>query len=176
MRARSGQIRLFAMDVDGTLTDGSLLIGPDGAEFKAFHSHDGLGIKLLPQAGIVPAIVSGRRSPATDRRATELGIGEVHQAVDDKRACLEALARRHGLALSEVAFMGDDLGDLPAMRAAGFCAAPADAAPEVRAAADYVARHPGGRGAVRDAIEHLLRAQGQWQEILAAHAADPERP
>lgn len=162
------------MDVDGTLTDGSLLLGSDGSEIKGFHSRDGLGIKLLPRVGILPVIVSGRRSPATDRRAEELGIREVHQAVKDKRACMLELCERLGVPISQAAFMGDDLSDLPAMRICGFSAAPADAAPEVCAAAEYVAQLPGGRGAVRDAIEHLLKSLDLWDGIVAEHQALPE--
>jgi len=160
------RIRLFAMDVDGTLTDGVLTLGPDGGEWKSFHARDGAGIKLLPEAGIAPAIISGRASETTARRAAELGIRHVHQGESDKLARLEALCAELGLALDEAAFMGDDLGDIPAMRAAGFSAAPADAAPETRAVADFVSALPGGHGAVREAIEHLLTRQGDWEGIV----------
>jgi 3-deoxy-D-manno-octulosonate 8-phosphate phosphatase (KDO 8-P phosphatase) len=172
--ARTGlRIRLFAMDVDGTLTDGTLWVGAtEEADLKAFHSHDGAGIKILAQAGVVPAIVSGRRSRATQRRAEELGIEEVHQGVADKAACLARICTRRGFGPAEAAFVGDDLSDLAAMRSAGFSAAPADAAAEVRAAADFVATRGGGRGAVREAIEHLLRAEGLWDEVLDAHGAE----
>ena len=166
MPAAQLRIRLFAMDVDGTLTDGVLMLAPDGSEWKAFHARDGAGIKLLPAAGIVPAIISGRASQATARRAAELHILHVHQGVGDKRAKLESLCSSLGISMAEAAFAGDDLSDIPAMRAAGFSAAPADAAPEVRALADFVSTRPGGHGAVREAIEHLLERQGDWQRIV----------
>jgi 3-deoxy-D-manno-octulosonate 8-phosphate phosphatase (KDO 8-P phosphatase) len=161
-------IRLFVMDVDGTLTDGTLTYMEDGGELKSFHSKDGLAIKLLPGVGVTPALISGRRSVPTERRARDLGIDEVHLGIDDKLACLENLCARLDVALEETAFVGDDLSDLPSMRACGFSAAPADAAPEVRAAADFVAEQGGGRGAVRAAIEALLRADGRWADIVAA--------
>lgn len=163
----SPPIRLFAMDVDGTLTDGVLLCGEDGQDRKAFHARDGQGIKLLPRAGIVPAIISGRASGATSRRAAELGIEHVHQAEGDKAARLLALCEALGLRPEEAAFVGDDLSDIAAMRLAGWSAAPADAAAETRAAATFVATRPGGQGAVREAIEALLKAQEAWDDVVA---------
>ena len=160
-------IRLFAMDVDGTLTDGVLLCGEGEADRKAFHARDGQGIKLLPRAGIVPAIISGRSSTATSRRAAELGIVHVHQAQGDKAARLRALCEELGFQTAEAAFVGDDLSDIAAMRIAGWSAAPADAAPETRAAATFVATRDGGKGAVREAIEALLKAQGAWEDVVA---------
>jgi 3-deoxy-D-manno-octulosonate 8-phosphate phosphatase (KDO 8-P phosphatase) len=160
------------MDVDGTLTDGRITYLADGVESKSFHARDGAGIKLLPRAGIVPAIVSGRASEATARRAQELGIREVHQGVADKAAAVEELRRRHSLVREQVAFVGDDLSDIAPMRQAAFSAAPADADPEVRRIATYTCRAGGGRGAVREAIEVLLRRMGLWEEILAEHGAD----
>jgi 3-deoxy-D-manno-octulosonate 8-phosphate phosphatase (KDO 8-P phosphatase) len=159
------------MDVDGTLTDGRITYTGEGAELKSFHARDGAGIKLLPAAGITPAIVSGRRSEATSRRAEELGIVLVHQGVDDKLAAVDALRHEHDLSWAGVAFVGDDLSDIPPMRAAGFSAAPADADPEVQRVATYVCRLPGGRGAVREAIETLLRMEGRWGAILEALGA-----
>jgi 3-deoxy-D-manno-octulosonate 8-phosphate phosphatase (KDO 8-P phosphatase) len=158
------------MDVDGTLTDGTLTYTAEGTELKSFHAKDGAGIKLLRGAGITPAIVSGRSSLPTARRAIELGIDEVHQGIQDKAACLVALCERLGLSPRQAAFVGDDLSDLAAMRLCGFSAAPADAAPEVRAAADFVADLPGGRGAVRQAIEALLRRECLWEGIVRAMA------
>lgn len=160
------RIRLFVMDVDGTLTDGTITYAADGVELKSFHARDGAGIKLLPEVGIVTAIVSGRASAATRRRAKELGIGIVHEAIGDKLEVVDQLRREHDLTWEEVAFMGDDLTDIPPMRHAGFSAAPADAAPEVRRVATYVCTATGGRGAVREAIESLLRAQGDWEAVL----------
>lgn len=169
------RIRLFAMDVDGTLTDGRITYTADGIELKSFHARDGAGIKLLRDIGIEPAICSGRDSAATARRAEELGIRLVHQGVGDKLGRLEALCRELGLELSEAAFIGDDLSDAAPMRAAGWSAAPADAAPEVLALADHVCKLPGGRGAVRDAIEALLRLEGLWDEVLRQQSAPTAR-
>jgi 3-deoxy-D-manno-octulosonate 8-phosphate phosphatase (KDO 8-P phosphatase) len=154
------------MDVDGTLTDGTITYTTNGTELKSFHARDGAGIKLLPRAGIAAAIVSGRTSKATVKRAAELGIDEVHQGVDDKAGVLESIRTRLGLTPGQVAFMGDDLTDIPAMRASGFSAAPGDADPEVKRIATYVCKANGGRGAVREAIEHLLRGMGVWAQVL----------
>ena len=161
------RIRLFVMDVDGTLTDGRITYTANGVELKSFHARDGAGIKLLAPLGITPAICSGRASEATTRRAAELGITHVRQAVDDKRTQLEAFCRELGMDLAEAAFVGDDLSDIPAMVGAGWSAAPADAAPETQDVATYVCEHRGGRGAVREAIEALLRHEGRWRDVLA---------
>lgn len=158
--ARASRIRLVAMDVDGTLTEGGIMIGVGGEVFKRFSVRDGLGLRLLADAGIELAIVTGRQSAIVAQRAAELGIGRVHQDVDDKRGTLEWLCRDLGIDLSRAAFVGDDWPDLPAMRACGFAAAPADAEPRVIASAHWVAPRPGGRGAMRDIAEFILRAQG----------------
>ena len=164
-----GEIRLFVMDVDGTLTDGTITYGGDGTEWKSFHARDGLGIKLLPLAGIEPAIVTARESAVVSRRAKELGIRHVIQGAADKRAAVRALGARLGVSADAVAYVGDDLSDLPAMTEAAFSAAPADAAAEVRAIADHVCVAAGGRGAVREAIEHLLKREGRWDRVLSAY-------
>jgi 3-deoxy-D-manno-octulosonate 8-phosphate phosphatase (KDO 8-P phosphatase) len=160
------RIRLFVMDVDGTLTDGTITYTAEGTEIKSFHARDGAGIKLLPAAGIRPAIVSGRSSPVTERRARELGIEDVVQGAKDKIEAVDEIRRRMEIAWPAVAFVGDDLSDLPVMLRAGFSAAPADADAEVRNVATYVCREAGGRGAVREAIEILLRNQGSWAAVL----------
>lgn len=164
----SGGIRLFIMDVDGTLTDGRITYAADGSELKSFHSRDGAGIRFLPVAGIIPAIVSGRKSAVVLRRAKELGIRHVVQGSLDKAAAVRALAQRLGVPLRAVAFIGDDLSDIPPMREAGFSAAPSDAAPEARRAAKFVCSLGGGRGAVREAIEALLKQEGRWNQVLSA--------
>ncbi len=174
VNAQPPSIRLFAMDVDGTLTDGRLTLTADGSEIKTFHAKDGYGIKLLPRVGITPAIVSGRTSPHTARRAAELGITEVHQGVADKAACLLELCARLGLSPSQAAFVGDDLSDIPAMSLAGYAAAPADAAAEARAVADFVTPAGGGEGAVRQAIEDLLEREGLWEGLVEKLARPPE--
>ena len=167
------RIQLFAMDVDGTLTDGTLVVAADGRDVKSFHARDGLGIKLLSRASITPAIISGRTSKATALRARELGIEHVHQGESDKAARLGSLCRSLGLQPTQAAFVGDDLSDIPAMRIAGWSAAPADAAPETRAAADFVSTKAGGRGAVREAIETLLKREGSWDAVASAFEPEP---
>lgn len=156
------RVRLVLLDVDGVLTDGRLWLGPVGEEWKSFHVHDGLAIVLAIAAGLVVAVVSSRTSDAVARRCAELGLGEVHQGVPDKLAVYEVLRGRHGCRDENVAAMGDDLADLPVLRRAGLAVAPADAVPEVRRAARWVTRRSGGAGAVREAMEAILRAQGHW--------------
>lgn len=149
-------IRLLVLDVDGVLTDGGLFYGPQGEELKRFDVRDGLGIKLLQQAGVAVAIISGRSSDALERRAAELGITELHAGISDKAAVLIALQMRLGIVAAETAAMGDDLPDLALFAHAGLRLAPADAEPEILAAADHVTARPGGRGAVRDAARYML--------------------
>jgi 3-deoxy-D-manno-octulosonate 8-phosphate phosphatase (KDO 8-P phosphatase) len=161
------------MDVDGTLTDGTITYGEDGSEWKSFHARDGMGVHLLGLAGILPAIVTGRRSSIVERRAAELGITEVAQGVKDKAAAVRRLRERLGIPANEVAYVGDDLSDLPPMREAGFSAAPADAAHEVRVAATFVSALEGGHGAVREAVEALLRRDRAWDGVIAALDATP---
>jgi 3-deoxy-D-manno-octulosonate 8-phosphate phosphatase (KDO 8-P phosphatase) len=160
-RARLRRIRLVILDVDGVLTDGGLYYGPDG-EWKRFHVHDGLALSRAVAAGLAVAIVSSRRSPAVALRCAELALGEVHQGVADKLVVYEALRARHECGNDEIACMGDDLADLPLLRRAGLAAAPADAVAEVRQAAHWVSRAPGGQGAVRELLEAILRARGAW--------------
>jgi 3-deoxy-D-manno-octulosonate 8-phosphate phosphatase (KDO 8-P phosphatase) len=159
---RAARIRLLVLDVDGVLTDGGLLFGASGEETKRFHVHDGLALVAARQAGLEIAVLSSRASPAVTRRMAELGVREVHQGVADTAAALDALRERLGLAVGQVAMMGDDLPDLPAMARAGLALAPANAAAEVRRAAHWVARRGGGAGAVRDAVEMLLKARRAW--------------
>ncbi len=158
--ARASRLRLLAMDVDGTLTDGGIMIGAGGEVFKRFSVRDGFGLRQLVDAGIEVAFVTGRQSAIVAQRAAELGISRVHQDVADKRGVLEWLCRDLGIDVSRAGFVGDDWPDLPAMRACGFAAAPADAEPRVIACAHWVAPRPGGHGAVRDVAEFILRSQG----------------
>ena len=163
---RARAVRLMAFDVDGTLTDGGIHIGPEGEALKRFDVRDGLGLAMLGRAGIRVAIVTGRSSPIVERRARELSIDLVLQGVADKADAIRALCERCGLAPGQAGFMGDDWPDLPAMRAAGFAAAVPGAPPEVLRAAHWVARAPGGRGAARELAEHLLRVQGRLDDAL----------
>jgi 3-deoxy-D-manno-octulosonate 8-phosphate phosphatase (KDO 8-P phosphatase) len=160
--ARASRIRLLVLDVDGVLTDGVLVYGPSGEEIKRFHVRDGLAVQAARRAGIEVAVVSGRASAAVTRRMSELGIVEVHQGIADKAAELRALLGRLGITPEETAVMGDDLPDLPVMKIAGLALAPSDAAPEAKRAAAWVSRAPGGHGAVREAVEMLLRSRKAW--------------
>ena len=153
------RIRLFAMDVDGVLTDGTVLISSDGTEAKAFSILDGAGIVRLNRAGIAVAWISGRASGATARRAQELKIPHLIQGRIDKLTALQELAAQLGLAAAQCAYMGDDDIDAPAIAWAGIGAAPPEAMPAALAAADFVARRPAGRGAVREVCEQILAAR-----------------
>jgi 3-deoxy-D-manno-octulosonate 8-phosphate phosphatase (KDO 8-P phosphatase) len=155
-RSAWARIRLFAMDVDGVLTDGTVLISSDGTEAKAFSILDGHGLRQLAQAGILTAWISGRASTATTVRATELKIPHVVQGRNDKLAVLQELAASLGLTAAACAYMGDDGIDAPAMAWAGIGVAPPDAMPVALQAADHVTRRPAGRGAVREVCELLL--------------------
>ena len=159
---RASRIRLLVLDVDGVLTDGGLFYGASGEETKRFHVHDGLALVAARKAGLQVTVLSSRASAAVTRRLTELGVSEVHQGVADKAGALEALCERLGLRAAEVAMMGDDLPDLPAMRWVGLALAPANAVAEVKRAAHWVARRRGGDGAVREAVELLLKARRAW--------------
>jgi 3-deoxy-D-manno-octulosonate 8-phosphate phosphatase (KDO 8-P phosphatase) len=163
------KIKLFGLDVDGVLTDGGIYYGDRRLELKRFHAHDGMGITLVRRAGVVPFIITGRRGMATLRRARELGIEEVHQGADDKLAVLEALAARRGVALDEVAYVADDLGDLEVLQRVGFPIAVANAREEVKRAARMVTTAPGGNGAVREACEWVLRENNQWDAIVKSY-------
>lgn len=161
------QIKLLVLDVDGVLTDGGLYVDDQGKPSKQFNVKDGLGIKLAQRVGIHVAILTGKTSHVVEHRAKELAIEHVIQGSKNKAEDIKSLAERLGIALSDTAMMGDDLPDLPAFAVAGYTLAPADAADEVTQAASFVASKRGGRGAVREAIEHLIKAQGKWDEALA---------
>lgn len=163
------QIRLLAMDVDGVLTDGSLNIGAEGELFKAFNAKDGMGISLAMRNGLEIALITGRRSEIIHRRAEELGITLLYEGVKDKALQLKQIAAERGISLDEIAYMGDDLNDLPAMVQAGISFAPADAAKDVLKAVNAVASCNGGRGVVREIIELILEAQGKWENIVKAY-------
>lgn len=159
---RARAIRLLILDVDGVLTDGRLVYGTTGEDTKVFYVRDGYAIVAAQAAGLDIAVVSGRASAAVTRRLEELGVREVHQGIADKVALLPRLCARRQIVPSQVAFMGDDLPDLPLLGRVGLALAPADAAREVRRVAHWVTKLPGGSGAVREAIEWLLRARRAW--------------
>ena len=164
---RARRVRLLLLDVDGVLTDGQVLIGGSGKEYKGFSIRDGAAIVWAQRAGLEVALLSGRKSEATTRRAVELGIQTVIQHGAEKQGPFQTLLAERELGAEEVAYMGYDLLDLPVLRRAGLSAAPADAASEVLSNVDWVSRHPGGRGAVRELIELLLRARQAWDPLLA---------
>ena len=164
--ARCRRLRLLLTDVDGVLTDGTVLFLPDGQEAKAFHIRDGLGIVLAHRAGLRTGLVSGRSSEAVARRAAELGMHVVRQGVTDKGAAFRDILREEALQPPEVAYIGDDLNDLPILTEAGLSAAPADAPLEVRAQAFMVTDAAGGRGCLRELVEAILKARGAWDDAL----------
>jgi 3-deoxy-D-manno-octulosonate 8-phosphate phosphatase (KDO 8-P phosphatase) len=161
------RIQMVALDVDGVLTDGGIIIDNAGVEAKRFYVRDGLGIRLLLDSDIQVGLITARNSKVVSRRAEELRLSFVHQGVKDKWSCLQAEMERAGIAAQGCAFMGDDLIDLPILTRIGLATAPADAAPEVLKQVDWVASNPGGRGAVRDLAEAILQAQDKWAGIVS---------
>ena len=159
-------IKLLLLDVDGVLTDGGIVYTDDGAETKIFNVKDGLGVKLLMEAGIHLGIITGRRSNALFNRCKELGIDLIYDCVADKADALNRVLERTGFSADEVACIGDDLPDLALMRRAGFSIAVADAHVTVRERADMITSAKGGQGAVREACEAILKAKGLWESIL----------
>jgi len=167
---RAQRIRLLLFDVDGVLTDGVIVMHADGSESKGFHIKDGAAIVWAQRAGVPVGLLSARASGATTHRAAQLAIRIVQQGVTSKLSAFEQILKSSGLAEEAVSYMGDDLLDLPVLDRAGLAAAPADAAQEVRQAAHWVSAARGGRGAVRELIELVLRAQGRWDGIVAEHS------
>ena len=172
---RAAAVRLLVLDVDGVLTDGRLYFGAEGESLKVFDVRDGHGIKLLREAGIEVAVLSARQSPIVERRARELGITRVIQGAADKGAAFAALAGAMQVAPAQCGYIGDDWPDLAALAQAGLAATVADAAPEVRRVAHWISTAPGGRGAVRELAEFILRAQGQFETLLRRHAGEAAR-
>lgn len=166
LAARCGPIELLVLDVDGVLTDGVIALDDCGVETKHFHVRDGAGISLWRKAGKRAAILSSRAAPAVTRRAAELGIAPVVQGVSDKREPFRILIAELGLEPHQVCYVGDDLADLPAIGLAGLAACPADASREVLDSVHLVAGQAGGRGAVREIIEIILKHQGGWNRLI----------
>jgi 3-deoxy-D-manno-octulosonate 8-phosphate phosphatase (KDO 8-P phosphatase) len=167
--ARARRIRLMVFDVDGVLTDGSLHFGADGEMIKTFNVLDGHGIKLLQQSGVITAIISARKSALVARRATDLGITHVQQGVHDKLSGYQALLAECGVEAQDSGFIGDDVIDLPVLTRVGFAASVPNGHPEVRARVHYVTTASGGRGAVRELCDFILRAQGNYEAALAPY-------
>lgn len=150
---------MLATDVDGVLTDAGMYYSESGDEWKKFNTRDGMGIKLLQKAGLVTAIVTQERTRLVARRAEKLGIPELHQGVMDKLSVIRDMAARHGISLQQIAYIGDDVNDVEALKAVGLSAAPADGLPQVLAVVDYVCRLKGGEGAVRELTELILQSR-----------------
>ncbi len=160
------QIQLLALDVDGVLTDGKLTFNSDGSETKSFNSLDGHGIRMWQRAGLKVALISGRESAPTQLRAEQLGIEYVFQDCHFKLPVMEKLLEQIDLSPEKVAYVGDDLPDLPVIRHVGFGVAVANAVDEVKRHADYVTTRPGGGGAVREVIEHILKGTDKWRKLM----------
>lgn len=174
MHARAQGIRVVLFDVDGVLTDGGVFVHSDGSESKRFDIKDGAGIVMGRRAGLTIGVISARQSASTLHRALQLGMDPVRQGVADKTAALAELLETYGWRPDAVAYMGDDVVDLPVLVQVGLAACPADAVAEVKHAVHWVSAHAGGHGAARELIEHILRAQDRWDTLLPA--AHPERP
>jgi 3-deoxy-D-manno-octulosonate 8-phosphate phosphatase (KDO 8-P phosphatase) len=163
---KAKNVKLLILDVDGVLTDGRIVIDDRGVETKCFDVRDGHGIKLLKRAHIEVAIITGRQSQVVSHRARELGIDSVYQNIHDKLEVYEAILKEKGLKDGEVGFVGDDIVDLPVLKRVGFSAVVADGIEELKPYADYVSRNKGGRGAVREISELILKAQGKWPQLM----------
>ncbi|HME34488.1 MAG TPA: HAD family hydrolase [Candidatus Sulfotelmatobacter sp.] len=189
--SRARKIKLLLFDVDGVLTDGKLFFVPEDSpqmvtpsspqlsaqgqiEVKGFHAHDGVASSLSRIAGLKSGLITRRFSETVALRARDLKLDHVHQGIQDKRACFEEIVQQEGLKSEEAAFMGDDVVDLPAMRAAGLAIAPQNARAEVKQEAHYVTPHAGGEGALRDAVEFILKAQGRWKKVLEEYIGRTE--
>jgi 3-deoxy-D-manno-octulosonate 8-phosphate phosphatase (KDO 8-P phosphatase) len=187
--ARARKIKLLLFDVDGVLTDGKHFFVPQGSqqtanrtsadttaqgqiEVKGFHAHDGVASSLARIAGLKTGLITRRSSETVALRARDLKLEYVRQGIQDKRACFEEIVRQEGLKLEEAGFIGDDVIDLPAMRAGGLAIAVKNARAEVKQEAHYVTPHAGGEGALRDAVEFILKAQGKWKKVVGAYVGE----
>lgn len=162
---KAGKIKLLILDVDGVMTDGSIILDNEGNELKRFHVRDGHGIKMLSRVGIKTAIITGRRSKVVEVRARELGIEDVHQKIFKKSVVFEQLLEKYNISDENVAFMGDDIVDQELMKRSGLSAAPADAEDEAKHLADLVMSRAGGRGAVREFTDLILKSSGLWEKV-----------
>jgi len=166
---RARKIRLVLMDADGVLTDGRIIVFADGNEARSYHARDGLAVRIGQTGGLGFGVISGRRSKTVEARAKELDFVEIHQGVGAKGPCVEEIAKRRGLELDEICFVGDDIVDVPAFRRCGLAVAPADADPEVLPHVHHVGQSDGGRGIVREVVDLILHAHGSWEAATAAY-------
>lgn len=169
VRARIKKLKLLLLDVDGVLTDGRILVGNSGDELRSFDILDGFGLQLLRRAGIPHVIVTAKKSKGVSLRAREIKTALVFQNVSDKLAVLEKVAKRFKLKWDAIGFVGDDLIDLPLMRRVGFAATVPNAVGEIQEIAHYVTQRRGGRGAVREVADLILKVQGKWEEVTARY-------
>ena len=160
------KIELLLLDVDGVLTDGQIVWDSEGREIKSFNVKDGQGIKMLQRAGVRVGIITARNSVVVDLRAKELGIGIVRQGVKDKRVAYAEIRDSLGLQNSQIAYMGDDVIDIPVLRQVGFSMAPSDAVVDLFEIVDRISAKPGGRGAVRECCDLILKGRGQWDDVV----------
>jgi 3-deoxy-D-manno-octulosonate 8-phosphate phosphatase (KDO 8-P phosphatase) len=158
-------IRLLVLDVDGVMTDGKIIMNDMGREIKNFNVKDGHGIKILMKYGIDVILLTGRRSAVVEHRAKDIGIEEVHQGIFNKREKFEEILRNKSFNYENIAFMGDDIVDIPLLKRVGFSVAVADAVEEVKKCVDYITKKAGGDGAVREVCELILQAQGKWIDV-----------
>ena len=163
------RIKMLILDVDGVMTDGGIIMDSEGRELKKFNVRDGHGIKVLQRYGIKVAILTGRQSEVVKYRAKDLEIKDVYQKVFNKKEVFEKILKKHKLSADEVAYMGDDIIDIPVLKRVGFSAAVADAVDVVKKSVDYITKNRGGNGAVRELCEMILQAQGKWKEIAAKY-------
>ena len=170
VQERARQVALLVMDVDGVLTDGGLYYRPDGEIFTRFDVKDGHGLVILRHLGIPSAILTARTSKIVETRMRELGVPHIVQGARDKDAGLRTILQAANVRVDQVAYIGDDVNDLPVLQQVGLAACPADARPEVREAVHHVCKTPGGHGAVRELVEMILHAQGRWEDAMAIHA------
>ena len=172
MNSELNRIKLLLLDVDGVKTDGRIIYLNDGGEAKAFDVKDGHGLKLIQRAGIRVGIITGRQSEVVARRAAELGIEIVYQGAKDKLQPFLEIIKELGLEPFEVAYVGDDVVDLPVMRQVGFSATVADAVDDIKPYVDLVTSRPGGRGAVREVCDLLLKQSGRWSSVTSRYFED----
>jgi 3-deoxy-D-manno-octulosonate 8-phosphate phosphatase (KDO 8-P phosphatase) len=168
---RAARVKVMIFDVDGVLTDGSLTYGPDGEATKTFYVLDGLGIQLLQKTGVQTAIISARQSPIVVTRARDLGINHVYQGIHDKRVAFAKLLEATGATIEQCGYIGDDVIDLPLLLKVGFAVTVPSGHPEVQHRAHYVTNAAGGRGAVREVCDLVMRAQGTYEKALAPYFA-----
>ncbi len=173
VHTKASRVKLLLFDVDGVLTDGKILLHPDGTESKQFDIKDGTGMVWAQRAGLKVGVISARTSRATAQRAAQLGITIVQQGVSSKLVAYDEILLQQGLTDADTAYMGDDVLDLPIVRRAGLTGCPSDGVQEVRSRVDYVSRAAGGNGAAREFVELILKAQGRWKPLVASYLSEP---